>query len=180
MVTKMSDFRENVEADRGLIKKIQLAVPGFRGYRQKEDIRISDSMLRIEIANLINSKVISTLEEARLSAAKALEMDVMNDFANTITEAKTIEAKVRHAVQGYSGISAAVNVGTDELNKLYEYDSAIVDTIEEIGKVSGDVLSSTESGNYASVQIDLRKVNFGLKSLKDEFEKRSNILIKLG
>ena len=35
----MPDIRQKVEEDRGLIKKIQLMVPGYRGYRLKDDIR---------------------------------------------------------------------------------------------------------------------------------------------
>lgn len=176
----MSDFRENVEADRGLIKKIQLAVPGFRGYRQKEDIRISDSMLRREIANLMNTKVISVLEEARLIATRALEIDSMNDFAATINETKTIEAKIRHADQGYSGVSAAVKVGTNELNELYEHDASMVDTVEEIQKLSMNVLGSAESGNYAAVQINLREIRQALTTLREILDGRNHIMIGFG
>jgi hypothetical protein len=176
----MSDFRENVEADRGLIKKIQLAVPGFRGYRQKEDIRISDSMLRMQIAKGVQAGIVRVLDEARLAAAKALELDSMNEFAGVLGEAKTLEAKIRHAEQGYSGISAAVRIGTEDLNRLYEYDAAMVDSVRETGLLAETVLHSAESGNYAAVQIDLKKVHAGLQALFAVFEKRNEIMIGMG
>ena len=47
----MTDLRDKVESDRGIIKMIQLVIPGYRGYRIKEDLRIADRLLREELAN---------------------------------------------------------------------------------------------------------------------------------
>ena len=60
----MTDFRDRVNADRGLIKTVQLAIPGYRGYRKKEDLRIADRLLREELANRL-SVVITDLEGAK-------------------------------------------------------------------------------------------------------------------
>src|SRR5256885_16816857 len=45
----MPDIRDRVEQDRGLLKKIQLAIPGYAGYRRREDIRAADNLLRIQL-----------------------------------------------------------------------------------------------------------------------------------
>ena len=79
----MTDLRNKVEDDRGLLKKIQLAIPGFRGYRQKEDLRIADSLLRIQIADLLQSDVLVPLEQVRECAGNALELDLMNDITRS-------------------------------------------------------------------------------------------------
>jgi hypothetical protein len=47
----MVDLRERVKEDRGLLKKLEMAIPGFRGYRKREDLRIADSLLRKQLAN---------------------------------------------------------------------------------------------------------------------------------
>src|SRR5256712_13929230 len=47
----MPDIRDRVEQDRGLLKKIQLVIPGYAGYRRQEDIRAADNLLRIQLAN---------------------------------------------------------------------------------------------------------------------------------
>ena len=59
------DLRTKVEDDRGLIKKIQLCIPGFRGYRQKEDLRLADSLLRQQIADELKNNVLLPLEKTR-------------------------------------------------------------------------------------------------------------------
>jgi len=46
----MADIRQRVKEDQGILKKIQMFVPGFRGYRQREDLRDADRMLRDQLA----------------------------------------------------------------------------------------------------------------------------------
>ena len=49
----MVDLRSKVEDDRGLLKKIELLIPGFRGYREREDLRAADSLLRQQLAGRV-------------------------------------------------------------------------------------------------------------------------------
>src|SRR5207302_905201 len=60
----MPDIRDRVEQDRGILKKIQLMIPGYSGYRRREDIRAADNLLRIQLANQMKS-VRGDLEEIR-------------------------------------------------------------------------------------------------------------------
>ncbi|MBU4189406.1 MAG: hypothetical protein KJ886_00210, partial [Candidatus Thermoplasmatota archaeon] len=50
-----ADLRKKVEEDRGMLKKIELAIPGFRGYRKREDLRIADSLLRAQLADRLKN-----------------------------------------------------------------------------------------------------------------------------
>ena len=45
------DIRQRVAQDQGALKRLQMLVPGFRGYRQGEDIRDADAILRLQIAD---------------------------------------------------------------------------------------------------------------------------------
>lgn len=169
----MVDLRQEVEDDRGLIKKIQLCIPGFRGYRKKEDIRIADSMLRIQIADSLKNNLLQPLEQCREAAARELEMDLMNDFAQVISKAKLAEAKIRHAEQGYSGISAATRIGTDELNMLYEYDLALIDGINAMGNLASATLMNAEGGDFETVKKNLRDLKSGFTDFMNIFAKRN-------
>lgn len=82
----MVDLRDRVTEDRGLLKNIQLAIPGFRGYRKREDLRIADSLLRVQLADKIKTDVSAPLENAREAAAKALNLDVMNEIGELISK----------------------------------------------------------------------------------------------
>ena len=98
-------LREKVEEDRGLIKKIEMAIPGFRGYRKREDLRIADSLLRSALANKIKN-IVTTVEECRDALTKKMELTALEDIGKIVNRIGTVENRLRHAEQGYTGISA--------------------------------------------------------------------------
>ncbi len=161
----MTDLREAVNDDRGVLKKIQLFIPGFSGYRKKEDLRIADSMLRNQVADNFKTSVLIPVEMVRELAANALELDLMNDIASVLSKAKTLEASIRHAEQGYSGISAAVRIREEELNKLYEYDLSLFETVNSLALQAKEVRGLAEGGDFGAVKTVL----FQLKGAMTEF-----------
>src|SRR6267143_1767953 len=103
----MPDIRDRVEQDRGLLKKIQLVIPGYAGYRRREDIRAADNLLRIQLANQLKG-VRGDLEDIRDGWAMDGKVQGLSGIGNAIFTIEGLEAKVRHAEGGYSGISATI------------------------------------------------------------------------
>ena len=98
----MADIREKVEEDRGLIKKIQLHIPGYAGYRRREDIRQAENILRIYISDQVKA-IRGSLENIRDQMSADGRYQGLQTIGNSIFTLQGIEAKVRHAEQGYSG-----------------------------------------------------------------------------
>ncbi|HUI38487.1 MAG TPA: zinc ribbon domain-containing protein [Thermoplasmata archaeon] len=115
------DIRERVDQDRGFLKKLQLLVPGFRGYRQGEDLREADSVLRLQIADKVHG-AIDQITIRRQALANAGKFDGLTDLALALSDLQRIEGEIRHAEQGYTGISPALRVNLSGQDKLYEYD----------------------------------------------------------
>ncbi|HJJ54631.1 MAG TPA: hypothetical protein O0X50_00930 [Methanocorpusculum sp.] len=168
----MTDLRERVEEDRGLIKKIQLFIPGYRGYRQREDARIADSMLRTQVADAVKLHVLQPLEACREEASRGLELNIMNDVAATITKAKAVEAKIRHAQQGYSGVSAGVRILQDDLNKLYELDLSLLETVKKLGDAAEQIKADAASGNFQPAGAKLKLLKTDLQNFAEVLDTR--------
>jgi Double zinc ribbon len=115
------DLRQRVDNDRGVLKRLQLLVPGFRGYRQGEDIREADSLLRLQVADKLKN-CRATIENARSALSNAGQFQIMTDLAPLVADLQRLEGTIRHAEQGYTGISPAVRVNPQQLDRLYEYD----------------------------------------------------------
>ena len=126
----MPDIRERVEADRGILKKIQLVIPGYAGYRRREDIRAADNILRHQLADQMKS-VRSELETIRDGMAMEGRVTGLSDIGNAIFNLEGIEAKVRHAEGGYSGFSPQIRIEERELDRLYEYDWAMLQALDK-------------------------------------------------
>ena len=65
------DIRGEVDESRGLLKKIQLVIPGFKGYRQLDDLRVADALLRKQVSSLLQVSE-SKLQDARSSTVMTL------------------------------------------------------------------------------------------------------------
>src|SRR5207249_756852 len=90
----MPDIRDRVEQDRGLLKKIQLVIPGYAGYRRREDIRAADNLLRIQLANQLKG-VRGDLETIRDQMAMDGKIQGLQGIGNIIFTVEGLEAKVQ-------------------------------------------------------------------------------------
>ncbi|WOF15904.1 hypothetical protein F1737_03930 [Methanoplanus sp. FWC-SCC4] len=176
----MADMRDRVKKDRGLIKNIELAIPGFRGYRKREDLRIADSMLRLQLADKLKEEVKLPLEGAKEAVAKALNLDMMNDISDLVSKVDTLEAKIRHAEQGYSGISPNYRIGEDQLNVLYEYDWSMINIVHDLADDSQNILSSAEFEDFSGMKSECIKVKKKVLEFGKTFRDRHNTMADLG
>jgi len=171
-----TDFRERVEEDRGLIKKIQMHIPGFAGYRTREDIRAADSLLRIELAKLY-SDVRMKLEGERTHLSEKYLLDYLWRLGKTISKMRATEGKIRHAQQGYSGISPPVRVKEEDLDKLYEYDYGMIVKIKEMKEMLQDFNYAVEGYQDDVIKEFMKKFDEGADAMDAFFEKRHLIMI---
>jgi hypothetical protein len=175
----MVDLRDRVKEDRGLLKKLELAIPGFRGYRKREDLRIADSLLRNQLANNLG-KIREKIELARQDLAEKMEMDLIDNMAQLMNNITSMENRVRHAEQGYSGISADFNVREDELNKLYEWDLNLLSDIESLSNSASTLQSTVGTGNTSEIDQKINEVKNEIREFDSLFEKRIQTIANLG
>lgn len=173
----MTDLKSKVEEDRGLLKKIELLIPGFRGYRQKEDIRIADNLLRQQLADKMGD-VNKIFENCREALSRAMELAYISDIGNILKLSRQIENKIRHAEQGYTGISSNFRIEEAELNILYEWDLTLLQTIDSIGNMAGELLDSIISSDRTAGQ-KMHSINNALKEFNTTFDKRITIIAGL-
>jgi hypothetical protein len=167
----MSDIREQVKEDRGLLKKIQNVIPGFRGYRKREDVRAADSILRLQMADGL-VRVRDGLEEARRVMTEDYQTGSIDKVGSVINKSRTLEGKVRHAEQGYSGFSPAIRIEEDELNRLYEYDAHLISAIKHMDEAQADLISAIHGRDETATRSSLNMIDHQLVEFERVFEER--------
>ncbi len=167
----MPDIRGKVEEDRGLLKKIQLFVPGFAGYRRREDVRAADSILRLQMADaLVRAR--EGLEECRHNMVEDFQTKNLDKIGSAINKVRTIEGKVRHAEQGYTGYSPAIRIEMAELNALYEYDAHMISKINELDGAIRWMQDITSGSDTDKARESLDKIRESLVDFERTFEER--------
>jgi hypothetical protein len=171
----MPDIRARVEEDQGILKKIQNFVPGFRGYRRKEDLRDADRMLRMQLADRLG-KQRRGLEECRgmlVSSYGSKELDVIGGLINQF---KKVEGTVTHAEMGYSGIAADIGIKEAELNTMYEFDAGMIDHISSISASIESLKNSLMAADEMTSHKDLMNIKARINDFEDQFNRRMDIV----
>ena len=175
----MVDLREKTKENRGLLKKIELCVPGFRGYRNREDLRIGDSLLRTQLANEIKN-VILDAEQCRKMISKKMELDFLEDTGNLITRLITLEGKILHAQQGYTGISPDYRIEEEALNKLYEWDLELFNDVGTLKKSINFFKNVINSGNTDGMKKEISNIERQINDFKELLSRRQEKIAGLG
>jgi hypothetical protein len=132
---------EKIKSEMDPLKKILAAIPGFKGYMERQARRDSDKLLRDTIADRF---------EAQWSRVSALQRDLINqgeialidDLEAAAIKLRTFTDRIRRATRGYSGLFDAVKINEEELNRLYQYDAGMLALADEVGKAVDNVEAS--------------------------------------
>lgn len=137
----MSDMFEKVTGDTDPITKIAKMIPGFGGYLDRQQRRAADKLLRESIADKyeILWKRVGNLQQDLVSQG---EISVIDEIDTAATKLRTFIDKLRTASYGYSGFFDAVKVNEEELGKLYNFDMALLENLDEVSRAIDNVEQS--------------------------------------
>jgi len=169
------DLRQKVEGDRGTLKRLQLLIPGFRGYRQGEDIREADSFLRIQVADKVRNAR-TTLENSRAGLANVNQFQVLNDLSPLMANLWQLEGEIRHAEQGYSGISPAVRINPQQLDRLYEYDYGFAVAADQLNQTVSGLPGLLMGGDASQAPTVIATARSQVNQLEQAFKARIQVI----
>jgi|GEM_PF-130247 hypothetical protein len=165
------DIRERVEQDRGFLKKIQLMLPGFRGYRQAEDIRAADAMLRMQVADRL-VEAMRRVDDLRSDLVANGILDGLEPLGSLRSRLQRVEGQIRHAEQGYTGISPSVRITPSTLDRLYELDYTFLAGAQNILEAVAAVSSAGSARNSPAVLSAISNCRSALEGLEQTFSNR--------
>jgi hypothetical protein len=111
------------------------------------------------------------LENVREAAAQSPRVS-LSSLGNVMFELQGIEARVRHAEQGYSGFSAAIRIEETELDKLYEYDYAMIDGLDRAAADLQPLQAAASANDKAAFDAAVLKIRGDLRTFDDAWKAR--------
>ncbi len=175
-----NDIRSEVEDNRSILKKIQILVPGFSGYRQKEDIRIADQLLRSQVSGIFRN-CITTLENMRQSLSQCFKMSNLLSLADLISLLQALGGDIMHAEQGYSGFAAPIKIKNASLDRIYDFDFSFVNSGNEIKNLLGATADPCSMSDQELSSLIAKSKSFALQcreSWSHRLEEIENIRVK--
>ena len=108
--------------------------------------------------------------------AKNMALEYLESLGALIARFKTVEGEVRHAAQGYSGISAKIQVQESQLNKLYEYDLSLMKGLNDIKTDAASLREAVNAKNSGAISMGIASMDAKLVGLEDVFKRRMTVI----
>jgi hypothetical protein len=159
------------QASPGVLETLMRKIPGYGGYLDREQRRDADRLHREFLAkgtSTLKAKV-QDIQEEMLRNGDMSQMSRFGDIGNRLDR---ITERLRHASYGYTGLFAAAEVNIEELNRIYEFDLSLVNSLqaaEDAVKALDTAVSAKD--NAGAKATDLEKNLRDLDSKIDEREK---------
>ncbi len=132
------------------VKGLLDRVPGYRGYRAKEDRRDADRRVRDHLVIAFGAKADRVERVARDLAAQRRIQDVgpVDAFARRI---RHLCDRIRTATYGYGGLFSDRDVDAAALDQLRQFDEALLSGVEELNDpIEGLEAALVADGDLAS------------------------------
>jgi len=134
----MTDYLGKVMQHQDLLKSIMAKLPGFKGYVDRENRRDADLLLREKIARDAEAQWqrLSAVQRELLNQGGLAYMD---DLEGAAVKFRAFIDRVRNAAYGYASLFDAIKIKEAELARLYEFDSSLLNLIDEVGSAIDNV-----------------------------------------
>ncbi|MDW8326209.1 MAG: hypothetical protein RMK99_06550 [Anaerolineales bacterium] len=169
----MSDlFQKITDAQSGLEKLVN-AIPGFKGYMEKEKRREADKLLRDTIATRYTEQLdrLSVLQTQLITDGN---LEYVDDLQDVVTRLQRFVDTVKTAARGYAGFFSAIKVKEKELAKLYAFDNALLENAPRVAQAVDAVEAAIH--NKEGIPAAIRKLSVLVAECNTTFERRSEVL----
>ena len=171
----MSDMYSKITEDRNFLEELASKIPGFSGYKEREDRRIADKLLRDTIARRYEEQWsrVADLERQLIEAGGIEHVDRLEAAALKL---RTFIDQMKTASYGYSGFFDAVKVNEKELAALYAYDNALLENVKAVEAAVDNVEASlSEEGLPAAI----RHLTTLAQEANETFDRRGEVLTQV-
>ncbi len=157
-----------------LLGKIRNFLAGFVGYVERENRREADKVLRETIARRYEEQWDRIAEVQRQLVSEGL-LEFVDDLEAAAVKLRTFVDRVKWASYGYAGFFDAVRVNAEELEKIYQFDLAL---LENAGKISAAVDNVAASMGSDGLPAAIRHLTSLSQEAIDTFNRRSEVILE--
>jgi hypothetical protein len=158
-----------------LSERIVAAIPGFRGYKEKELRRESDKLIRNHL-NLKLSKAKSDLKTVFQKLSDRRWFDVLTDMDRLMAKVDRVTEKVNHASYGYTGFFDIVKVKEENLDGMIDFDNKLVDGVDSLVADTDAFKAEIMKGEAKNVKERIQNITERLEGFEETFDKRDEVI----
>jgi hypothetical protein len=175
-MSENKDVYAQAKSQMRLSERIAAALPGFRGYKEKELRRESDKLVR----NNLYLKLTKDKDNVKSISQKIADkryMDVLTDIDRLSAKMDRITEKVNHASYGYAGFYDIVKIKEENLDRMITFDNQLLDEVNALTASIEDLKTQLLSNNFANLKDKIQTIADKFELLEDTFDKREQVML---
>ncbi len=175
-MSENKDVYAQAKSQMRLSERIAAALPGFRGYKEKELRRESDKLIR----NNLTLKLSKDKDNVRSIAQKIADkryLDVLPDIDRLTAKMDRITEKVNHASYGYAGFYDIVKIKEENLDRMITFDNQLLDEVNALTASIEELKVQLLSNNFSNLKDKIQAIADKFELLEDTFDKREQVIL---
>ena len=166
---------ERIKENEKLLERLMLILPGFRGYKQREQRREADKIVRDYIYNVLEhtkDDLAGCFQD--LSDAKATEL--LEPMNRLTAQLDRVAEKINHGSYGYSGYFDAIKIEESELDNMLAYDTQLMDSARKFSEATASFKSDLDQNKVEDARNSQKTLEDSLHSLELAFDQRKAVI----
>ena len=157
-----------------LIGKIRNFLAEYIGYVDRENRREGDKLLRETIVKRYDEQWsrISALQKQFIEAGKLENVDELEGGALKL---RAFIDRVKGASYGYAPFFDAVRIHSEELERIYQYDAALLEGVDNVARAIDNVEASIETEGLPAAIRHLVSVS---QEVVDSYYRREEVILE--
>lgn len=165
----MKDYKKS----RGLLERIKLIIPGYRGYRNKNVRRDVDKEVRSEVARQFGCCK-ETLVGLKNDYVAKNDLEMAKILEKVIVKIDTYISDMESAEAGYSAAWEVNKTLNGDLDEVMEWDGRLLDECVELSAALKIIVSKADAGE--DIKAQLKEVERFIDGLDNALGERMKVV----
>ena len=166
---------ERVQESERSLERLMLALPGFQGYKMKEQRREADRIVRTYIYELMERTRddLSTCHQALIDSKLT---DLVEPMNRLIAKTDRVAAKINHASYGYAGFFDSVRIEEPDLDRMLSYDTQLMDLAKTTSDMTSALRGDLTQNRLDGVHTAELQLENSISNLELAFDQRKSVI----
>ncbi|HHX42777.1 MAG TPA: hypothetical protein GX714_02145 [Chloroflexi bacterium] len=171
----LDDLTEKIQASQSKFENLVAKIPGYAGYKQKEQRREADKLLRLHVARQYEEQL-RRLNEVQYALTASGRLASIVTLERAVMKLQLLIDRIKTASYGYAGLFDAIKVDEGVLDRMYEFDLAMLEGVNELATLLDRL--STAAETEATTAAEANDLVATLERLNTTFSERHDIILR--
>lgn len=154
------------------VTNILSSIPGYDGYRDKENRRETDRRVRERISSRLGD-LARGIEQVATDLANKRDIQAVGPVDSAAKSIRHLQNLVSTATYGYGGLYSDRNVDEVALEQLHQFDADLLTGVETLAPLVDNLVAASDA---AGREVALTAIGAGVSDIQMRFEQRSTVV----